>query len=103
MSAFAIVRFRAKPGLAAEFQQTFQSLKRELPGLLRIVLVKTGERDFCSVGEWSEFDDIISARPTMIANLDQMRSLLESFSEEIGVTDPCSGVAVFDSKVGQQA
>lgn len=103
MSAFAIVRFRAKPGMAAEFQQTFQSLKRELPGLQRIVLVKTGERDFCSIGEWEKFDDIIGSRPTMIANLNQMRDLLESFSEEKGVTDPCSGVAVYDSCLGPSA
>jgi hypothetical protein len=97
MNAFAIVRFRAKPGLAEDFQRRFCSLRREMPGLLRIVLVKTGECDFCSIGEWSNFDDIVNARLAMRANLDQMRDLLESFNEDLGVTDAVSGLAVFET------
>jgi hypothetical protein len=97
MSAFTVVRFRAKPGMAEDFQKTFSRLKRELPGLRRIVLVKTGERDYCSIGEFEEFDHTVRARPTMKTNLDEMRALLEPFSEELGVTDPVSGHAAFDS------
>ena len=36
----------------------------------------------------------------MKGNLDKMRSLLDSFSDDLGVTDPVSGEAVFDSDIG---
>jgi hypothetical protein len=96
MSAFTIVRFRARPGQVEAFEKTFRELRRELPGLRRFVLVKTGERSFCSIGEFETFEHIVSARLTMRANLDQMRHLLEPFSDELGVTDPVSGEAVMD-------
>jgi quinol monooxygenase YgiN len=99
MTAFTVVRFRAKQGFAERFESTFGSLKREMPGLLRFVLVRKDDHNFFSVAEWESFDHIVKARPVMGANLDQMRDLLESFSEELGVTDPISGTAVLDTKV----
>ena len=41
-----------------------------MPGLKRMAVVKTGERDFCFVGEWSGMDALAAARPAMIAALD---------------------------------
>ena len=99
MAAFTIVRFQAKPDQVEAFEKTFCSLRREMPGLRRFVLVKTGERSFCSIGEFETFDHIASARTAMRANLDQMRHLLEPFNEELGVTDPVSGEAVMDVNV----
>lgn len=49
MTAFTVVRFRAKPGQEANFERKFRELNREMNGLRRFVLVKTGERDYCSV------------------------------------------------------
>ena len=96
MTAFTIVRFQARPDQVEAFERTFKTLRREMPGLKRFVLVKTGERSFCSIGEFESFDHIVSARPAMRENLDRMRHLLEPFSDELGVTDPVSGEAVMD-------
>ena len=41
-----------------------------MPGLKRMTVVKTGERDFCFIGEWSGMDALAAARPAMIATLD---------------------------------
>lgn len=96
MTAFAVVRFKAKQGRAEEFERTFSSLEREMAGLRRFVLMKTGDHRYCSIAEWDSFDSIVQARATMRANLDQVRPLLEQFSEELGVTDPVSGEAILD-------
>lgn len=96
MTAFTIVRFQARPDQVDAFERTFTTLKRDMPGLRRFVLVKTGERSFCSIGEFESFDHIVSARPAMLENLDQMRHLLEPISDALGVTDPVSGEAVMD-------
>jgi hypothetical protein len=96
MSAFTIVRFRALPEQVDAFERTFGAQERAMPGLRRFVLVKTGDRSYCSIGEFDSFDSIVAARPTMRANLDQFRHHLEAFSEELGVTDPVSGEAVLD-------
>ena len=57
-------------------------------------LVKTGERDFCFVGEWSGFQRIADARPIMIGLLDGMREYLEDLGNGLGLTDPVSGEVV---------
>ena len=97
MTAFTVVRFQAKPGHADTFEQTFRSLKRDMTGLKRFVLIKTGDHAYCSIGEWEAFDHIVQARPAMKGNLDQMRPLLAAFSEDLGVTDAVSGEVVFDA------
>ena len=43
-------------------------------------------------------DDIVKARPQMIASLDKMRGLLEDLGGGLGVTDPVSGEAVFETQ-----
>ena len=96
MSAFTIVRFQALPGQAEAFERTFGAIERALPGLTRFVLVKTGERSYCSIGEFEQYEHIVSARTTMRANLDSFRHVLEPFDETLGVTDPVSGEAVLD-------
>jgi hypothetical protein len=96
MTAFAVVRFQAKRGMADAFERTFCELRREMPGLRRVVLIKTGDHRFCSIGEWDALDDLVKARPAMSANLERMRPMLEVLSEELGVTDPVSGEAVHD-------
>ncbi len=101
MAAFNIVRFRVKPGREAEFERTFRELERPMAGLRRFVLVKTGERSYCSIGEWDGFGHIELARPSMIDNLDRMRSLLEDLGGTLGVTDPVSGEAVVDVTSGR--
>lgn len=97
MTAYNSVRFRVKPGMEDKFIQLQRdSMAGEMPGALDGALVKTGERTYCFIGKWKSFDDIIAARPAMIASLDQVRDLLEDLGGGLGVTDPVSGTAVFE-------
>ena len=67
-----------------------------MAGFRRGVLVKTGDRAYCMVGEWRSMSDIVNARPQMIAILDGIRDLLEDLGSGQGVTDPVSGEAVVE-------
>ena len=93
MTAYNVVRFRVKPGREKEFidLQTGVSGRDEMKGFRKLALIKTGERTYCIVGEWGAMDDIVKARPQMIASLDKMRGLLEDLGGGLGVTDPVSG------------
>jgi hypothetical protein len=93
MSAYNVVRFRVKPGREQEFVAAHRNISTdEFGGLIEVALVDTGERTFCFVGKWQSFDDIVAARPAMIALLDSYRDMLE----DLGVTDPVSGTAVVE-------
>ena len=93
MSAFNIVRMRAKPGRIEELLAYWQ--ERPLhQGMTDLSVVRTGERDLCLIGEWTGMDALVAARPTMIAALDEHRDKLEDLGGGLGVTDPVSGEAV---------
>lgn len=97
MTAYNAVRFRVKPGMEEKFVQLQrEALSAEMTGALDAALVKTGDRTYCFIGKWKSFDDIVAARPAMIASLDQVRSLLEDLGGGLGVTDPVSGTAVLE-------
>ena len=95
MTAMNIVHVRVKPGREADFIKSNQQFMDEQPaGARRLWVVKTGERQYCIVGEWDGFDAIVGARPAMIASLDRMRDMLEDLGGGRGVTEPWSGVVV---------
>ena len=94
MGAYNVVRFRVKPGCEQQFIDAHKHAKREFKGFRGGALVKTGERDFCFVGEWSGVKNIADARPIMIGLLDGMRGYLEDLGNDLGVTDPVSGEVV---------
>src|SRR3569833_4046578 len=97
MTAYNSVRFRVKPGMEEKFIQLQRaSMAGEMPGALDGALVKTGDRTYCFIGKWKSFDDIVAARPAMIASLDQVRDLLEDLGGGLGVTDPVYGTAVIE-------
>jgi hypothetical protein len=98
MTAYNMVRFRVKHGREQEFLDAHHHLKLDLPGLRAGGLIKTGERAYCFVGEWSDMASIAAARPAMIANLDRFRNTLEDLGNGLGVTDPVSGELVIDIK-----
>lgn len=98
MSAFNVVRFRVKPGREKEFVEINGRFDEQLPGMIRVSLIKTGDRTYCMIGEWSSYEAVVKARPAMIGNLDQMRDLLEDLGGGLGVTDPVSGEAVIDTR-----
>ncbi|MBI5274988.1 MAG: DUF718 domain-containing protein [Burkholderiales bacterium] len=95
MTAFNIVRFRVKPGREQDFIDAHRKSDTGFGGIRKASLVKTGERSFCFIGEWDNFEDIAGARPKMIALLDSFRDTLEDLGNGLGVTDPVSGEVVF--------
>ncbi|MCZ4092603.1 antibiotic biosynthesis monooxygenase [Ensifer psoraleae] len=97
ITAYNVVRFRTKPGLEDEFEDWFCKLRRDFEGLRKMALIKTGDRSYCSIGEWESYDHIIAARPKMISNLDKFRHSLEVQGESIDVTDAVSGEAIYES------
>jgi hypothetical protein len=95
MTAYNVVRYRVKPGQEKAFLDHHRVFHAsQLKGFRKGALIKTGERSYHFVGEWTCMDDIVRARPQMIASLDQIRGLLEDLGGELGVTDPASGEAV---------
>jgi hypothetical protein len=91
MAAFNVVRFRVRPGGEQQFIEAHRQLQPEFEGFLGGSLVNAGDRTFCMIGEWRDFQSIVDARPLMISFLDQFRHLLEDLGGGLGVTDPVSG------------
>jgi hypothetical protein len=91
MAAFNVVRFRVIPGGEQQFIEAHEQMGPQFEGFLGGSLVKTGDRTYCMIGEWDDFDSIVDARPMMIGFLDSVRHLLEDLGGGLGVTDPVSG------------
>jgi hypothetical protein len=94
MTAFNIVRCRVKPGREEHFIAAHRGRRLEVRGFRGGALVKTGERSYCIVGEWTSHQRMVEARPKMIAILDTFRDDLEDLGAGLGVTDPVSGEVV---------
>jgi hypothetical protein len=98
MTAFNIVRFRVKPGRDQEFLDAHEKIDSDWPGLRHVNMIKTGDRSYCIVAEWSDMDTLVKARPLMIATLNSFRDTLEDLGGGLGVTDPVSGSVVLALK-----
>ena len=98
MPTFNVVRFRVKPGQDQAFLDAHRAGKAAWPGLARGVMIRTGERSYCLVGEWPDADALANARARMIATLDSFRDTLEDAGHGTGVTDAVSGPVVLDLK-----
>ncbi|MBI4922047.1 MAG: antibiotic biosynthesis monooxygenase [Devosia nanyangense] len=97
MTAYNSVRFRVKPGKDQAFiDSQRRTMAQPMKGFLGGGLIKTGDRTYCFIGQWKSFDDIVAARPAMIAILDDARPLLEDLGDGLGVTDPVSGSTVVE-------
>jgi quinol monooxygenase YgiN len=95
MTAYNVVRMRVKPGRVEEYLDFHRERSlAEMEGWKGLTVVKTGDREFCFIGEWDSMDALSAARPTMIALLDSFRDSLEDLGGGLGVTDPVSGEAV---------
>ena len=98
MTAYNVVRFRVKPGMEDKFIASQRaSLANEMPGVVEMAMIKTGDRSYCLIGKWQNFSAIIAARTSMIAILDEIRPLLEDLGGGLGVTDPVSGETVIQT------
>ena len=98
MATINVVRFRVKPGNDQAFLDAHRDGKAAWPGLRRGVIVKTGDRSYCLVGEWSDASSIADARASMIGTLDTFRHTLEELGSGLGVTDAVSGPVVLALK-----
>jgi len=98
MAAFNAVRFRVKPGRDQEFLDAHKKVKHDWPGLRHVNMIKTADRCYCIIAEWTDMDALAKARPAMIATLDSIRSMLEDLGGGLGVTDPVSGPVVLELK-----
>ncbi len=98
MTAFNAVRFRVKPGRDKDFLDAHKKVAADWPGLKRVNMIKTADRQYCIIAEWSDMDALVKARPAMIGTLDTMRDTLEDLGGGLGVTDPVSGPVVMELK-----
>lgn len=98
MTAFNAVRFQVKPGREQEFLDAHKKGEAAWPGLKHANIIKTGERTFCIIAEWTDLAALANARPNMIATLDSFRDTLEDLGNGLGVTDPVSGPVVLTIK-----
>jgi len=103
MTAFNVVRFRVKPGNEKRFVDAHKAMRPQFKGFLGGSLIKTGDRTFCLVAEWRNFQAIVKARPEMIGMLDSVRGMLEDQGGGLGVTDPVSGDVVMRMAVRKPA
>ena len=95
MSAYNVVRFRVKPGRDDEFIENHRAMaERPMKGFIDGAVIKTGDRSYCLIGEWDNFESIVAARPEMKDVLDTFRDTLEDLGSGLGMTDPVSGETV---------
>jgi hypothetical protein len=98
MTAFNVVRFRVKPGREQDFLNAHRGAAADWKGLKKVNMIKTGERSYCIIAEWTDMEALAKARPAMIATLDTFRHVLEDFGGGLGVTDPVAGPVVLALK-----
>jgi hypothetical protein len=91
MTTFNIVRFKVKPDQDAAFLHAHSDGRAAWPGLAHGTMIKTGDRTYCLIGEWTSRDAMIAARPAMIATLNTFRDVLEDQGDGRGITDAVSG------------
>jgi antibiotic biosynthesis monooxygenase (ABM) superfamily enzyme len=92
------VRFRVKPGREQEFLDAHKKIQADWPGLRHANIIKSGERSYCIIAEWTDMDSLAKARANMIATLESFRDTLEDLGGGLGVTDPVSGPVVLALK-----
>jgi hypothetical protein len=98
MRAFSTVRFRVRPGREDEFLDAHKNVRTEWPGLARASIIKTGERSYALIAEWTDADSLAKARSAMIATLNAFRDTLEDLGDGKGVTDAISGTVTRELK-----
>jgi hypothetical protein len=94
MTAFNAVRFRVKPGRDQEFLDAHEKTAAHWPGLVHANMLKTGDRTYCIIAEWTDMDALAKARPNMVATLGSFRDTLEDLGGGLGVTDAVAGPVV---------
>ena len=94
MSGFNIVHYTIKPGKEADFLNAHGWMSPLPPGFKRANLIKTGDHQYCLVGEWVSSQDAHNANPQMVGMLDRFREYLVDQGPGIGVTNVFSGDSI---------
>ena len=94
MSGFNIVHYLIKPGKEADFVNAHGWMSPLPPGFKRANLIKTGDHQYCLVGEWASSEDARNANPQMVGMLDRFREFLVDQGSGIGVTKVFSGDSI---------
>ena len=81
-----------------EFLDAHKKVEANWAELRHANIIKTGDRTYCIIAEWTDMDALAAARPKMIATLDSFRDTLEDLGGGLGVTDPVSGPVVLPLK-----
>ena len=87
-----------RPGREEDFLDAHKKVERNWTGLQHVNIIKTGDRTYCIIAEWTDMDALAAARSNMIATLDTLRDTLEDLGGGLGVTDPVSGPVVLALK-----
>jgi hypothetical protein len=72
-------------GREQEFLDAFQNVQSQWRGWKRVDMIQTGERSYCTIGEWEDMAAIAVARPNMIATLNTFRDTHEDFGGSLGL------------------
>ena len=88
-----VIRFIVEDGSQDSFIEIYNK-RTSLDGLISRVLIKTGDKTFCSVGIWEDKSSLVKNRENMALFLNSFREMLEEISPQLGVTDAVSGAVV---------
>ena len=89
---------QGKAGAEQEFLDAHEKVERNWAGLQHANIIKTGDRTYCVIAQWTDMEALAAARPNMIATLDTFRDTLEDLGRGLGITDPVSGPVVLALK-----
>jgi hypothetical protein len=92
------VRFHIKPGRDQDLLDARKKIAVNWPGLLHVNIIKTGDRTYCLIAEWTDMEALAKARLNLIVTLDSFRDTLEDLGGGLDVTDPVSGHVVLTLK-----
>ena len=99
METCNVVRMRVKPEFEAEFLARNDNPSHGVEqGLIHSFLVRTGERTYCFVGQWSSPDALAAGQGIIAAQWASMRHMLEELEDNKGVADHLSGEIVAKRK-----
>jgi hypothetical protein len=94
MAGFNIVHYKIKQGMDDEFLKAHAWMSPLPSGFKRGNLIKTGDHQYCLVGEWDSSQDAHNANPQMIGMLNRFREYLADQGPDIGVTNAFSGDSI---------
>lgn len=99
MQTCSVVRMRVKPEFEAEFLALNDNPSHGVEqGLIHSFLVRTGERTYCFVSQWSSLSAQAEGQAVIAAQWDRMRHMLEELEDGRGLADQLCGEIIAKRK-----